>query len=192
LVAEVPTPVVVWLLGPTAAGKTTIAEALTRRLGERAVPVIHFDGDEVRGWFGPDLGFAATDRLRVVGTLARLADKCRAAGLYVVVSALTAHADARAYVRDHVENLVMAYVRCSLETCAARDPKGLYAQARRGEIDTLIGHDGDYAPPEHPDLILDSDAGSVDDLVAAAEEYLVAQGHFTDIGRRTALAPAAT
>ena len=85
-------PVVVWLLGPTAAGKTTLAEALTRRLQGRAQPTIHFDGDEVRDWFGADLGFAAEDRLRVVRTLVHLANTSRAAGLNVVVSALTANA----------------------------------------------------------------------------------------------------
>lgn len=166
------TPVVVWLLGPTAAGKTTIAEALTRRLRERAVPVIHFDGDEVRDWFGPDLGFSAVDRLRVVRTLTSLAGKSHAAGLNVIVSALTAHVEARAYVRDHVDNLITAYVTCSVETCAARDPKGLYARARRGEIDTLIGHDGDYVPPTAPDIMLDTETLTPDQAVATLEAYL--------------------
>lgn len=173
---------IVWLLGPTAAGKTTIAEALARRLRDRAVPVIHFDGDEVRDWFGPELGFAADDRLRVVRVLVDLANKGTAAGLTVVVSALTAHDEARAYVRQNLENLITAYITCSVETSASRDPKGLYAQARRGEIDTLIGYDAPYPPPDDPDLVIDTERLPVADAVRLIEGHLDG----ADDGRRTA------
>ena len=167
---------VLWLMGPTSSGKTTIAEALVARLGAAYVPVVHFDGDQVRAWLGPGLGFAPADRLRVVGALADIADKVSTAGLNVVVSALTANPEARRHVAETVGGLIVAHIKCSPETCARRDPKGLYAKARRGEIDTLIGHDGGYVAPERPDIELDTEALTPEQAAAALEAHLTAGG----------------
>ncbi len=157
---------VLWLLGPTSAGKTTLASRIVMELRERGVPAIHFDGDEVRELFDEGLGFSEKSRLRVVSALVHLANKARDSGLHVVVSALTAGEDARAYVRANVRNLTVGYVTCSIETCARRDPKGLYRQAMNGEIDTLIGYNTEYRPPANPDLILDTETQSLDELSA--------------------------
>ncbi|MCR4267616.1 adenylyl-sulfate kinase [Nitratireductor sp. ZSWI3] len=157
---------VLWLLGPTSAGKTTIAARVVAELRQRGIPAIHFDGDEVRDFFGADLDFSAANRLRVVSTLAHLADKAAEAGLHVVVSALTAGADARALVRSHVRNLSVGFVCCSIQTCARRDPKGLYRKAMNGEIDTLVGYNSEYRPPEDPDFVLDTETHTLDELAA--------------------------
>ena len=155
---------VLWLLGPTSAGKTTLGDHTVVLLRARGVPAILFDGDEVRDWFGPGLGFGSGSRLRVVMTLVHLANKSAEAGLQVIVAALTAGEDARAYVRGHVKDLTLGYVACSIETCARRDPKGLYRKAMNGEIDTLIGFNGTYRPPERPDLVLDTEEYSIEQL----------------------------
>lgn len=157
---------ILWLLGPTSAGKTTLASRVVADLRERGIRAIHFDGDEVRELFGEELGFSDKSRFRVVSALVHLANKARDAGLHVVVSALTAGEDARAYVRAHVRNLTIGYVTCSIETCARRDPKGLYRKAMNGEIDTLIGYNTEYRPPENPDLILNTETRSLDELAA--------------------------
>ncbi len=146
-----------WLMGPTSGGKTTIAEHLLERLRASGLPSMHFDGDEVRAFFGENLGFEDSDRQRVVATLVHLANKTSAAGVNAIVSALTASEDARRLVLDSVKNLMIVYIKCSIETCAERDPKGLYAQAKNGEIDTLIGVNSDYLPPDDPDLVIDTD-----------------------------------
>ena len=65
--------------------------------------------------------------------------------------------DARRVVLDTVKNLIIVYIKCSIETCAERDPKGLYTQAKNGEIDTLIGVNSDYLPPDNPDLVIDTE-----------------------------------
>lgn len=163
---------VLWLMGPTSGGKTTIAEALTERLRGEGWAVMQYDGDEVRNFFGDDLGFKVSDRQRVVGTLVHLANKASTAGVNVIVSALTASEDARALVNNTVNNLHVGYIKCSIETCQARDPKGLYAQANSGEIDTLIGVNSDYLAPENPDLVIDTEQLSVDEAVVAIIEYL--------------------
>lgn len=157
---------VLWLLGPTSAGKTTLATRVVADLRRDGIAAILFDGDEVRDFFGTDFGFGADSRLRVVSVLVHLANKAAEAGLHVVVAALTAGQDAREHVRAHVRNLTLGYVACSTRTCAQRDPKGLYGKAMRGEIDTLIGYNSEYRPPDDPDLVLDTEAYSLDELAA--------------------------
>ena len=157
---------VLWLLGPTSAGKTTLATRVVEDLRECGVAAILFDGDEVRDFFGADLGFGPESRLRVVSVLVHLANKAAEAGLQVVVAALTAGKDAREYVRANVRNLTIGYVCCSIRACAQRDPKGLYRKAMRGEIDTLIGYNSEYQPPDNPDLVLDTESNTVDELSA--------------------------
>ena len=165
-------PFILWLMGPTSGGKTTLAEYCTEQWRAVDVPVIHFDGDEVRDFFGGDHGFRPEDRMRVVNTLIHLANKANDAGVNVVVSALTANPDARAQVARDVRNLVVGYVECPIDVCAARDPKGLYARAKAGEIETLIGWNTPYDPPENPDLVLKTDGADLAGLFTAADTYL--------------------
>ncbi len=138
--------------------------------------MMQFDGDEVRNFFGDNLGFKVSDRQRVVGTLVHLANKTSAAGVNVVVSALTASEDARRLVRDSVNNLQIVYIKCSIETCQARDPKGLYAQASSGEIDTLIGINSEYLAPVNPDLIIDSEKLSPYEAVETIVDFIRQSG----------------
>ena len=133
---------VLWLLGPTSSGKTTIATDLLVSLREKKTPVIHYDGDEIRDLFDESISFSAKDRHRVVSTIVHLANKASDAGLNVIVSALTANNDTRKYVKDRVNKLIIGYVQCSIEECIRRDPKGLYKKAEKGEI---------YGPP-HPSV----------------------------------------
>ncbi len=148
---------VLWLLGPTSSGKTTIAELLLRHLRDNNIQVLHYDGDVVRDFFGDSLGFEPSDRLRVVGTLTHLANKASAAGINVIVSALTANEDARNKVREDIPNVITCYIECTIETCASRDPKGLYGMAKRGEIKTLIGLNTEYLAPQNPDIIINTE-----------------------------------
>lgn len=166
--APPPAGTVLWLMGPTSAGKTTLGTRIVARLRQRGIPAVLYDGDEVRDFFGTDFGFGAQHRLRVVSVLTHLANKASQAGLHVVVAALTAGQDARDHVRANVENLKIGHVSCSVDACARRDPKGLYGRAKRGEIDTLIGFNSEYRPPESPDIVLDTEAYSVDELAGRA------------------------
>jgi adenylylsulfate kinase len=165
-------PFVLWLMGPTSSGKTTLAEYFVSRWRGENVPVIHYDGDEVRDFFGRDHGFRPEDRMRVVGTLIHLSKKANAAGLNVVVSALTANPEARASVAKELDNLVTGYVDCPIEICAERDPKGLYAKAKTGEIETLIGWNTPYDPPQNPDIVLSTNNQQTDELFAIANNFL--------------------
>ena len=167
-----------WLMGPTSSGKTTLGHVLLERLRSRGVPVIHYDGDEVRGFFGSDLGFDEKDRLRVVMTLVHLALKASGASLNVIISALTANKDARKYVNENIKDVIIGYIECPIEICVKRDPKKLYKRAAVGEINTLIGVNSKYVPPKEPDIILESEKYSISCLVDSLEQYLRNKGYF--------------
>ena len=174
-IAEPRVGTVLWLMGPTSAGKTTLGTRIVARLRQEGKLAVLYDGDEVRDFFGPGFGFGAEHRLRVVSVLACLANKASQAGLHVVVAALTAGEDARNHVRTNVQNLRIGHVACSVDACARRDPKGLYGRAKRGEIDTLIGFNSEYRAPDSPDIVLDTESYSVGELASRAVAALFVQ-----------------
>lgn len=161
-----------WLMGPTSSGKTTLARTLAERLRARGRSCLWYDGDEVRDFFGEDLGFRPADRLKVVRTLCHLANKGTREGVNVIVSALTANPEARKMVYGTVERLAVVWVCCDVEECARRDPKGLYERARQGEIDTLIGFNTPYQAPESYRLALRTQDRDVASCVEELEAFL--------------------
>lgn len=164
---------VIWLMGPTSSGKTTIAEKVVTRLREVNIEMFHYDGDEIRDLFGPDLGFSRKERLSVVRSLTHLANKVTSRGINVIVSALTAYDDARQYIDQNVKGLLKVFVQCDLDECKKRDSKGLYEKALNGEIDTLIGYNSPYVPPDDPDLILHSQTQSPSESADEIIHFLI-------------------
>ncbi len=168
---------VIWLMGPTSAGKTTLARSLTERLrNQENLAAVHWDGDLVRDLLGKNLSFSPESRLRVVRALALLAEVTSQSGVLTVVSALTAHEDARQLVRESLPRLLSVHVHCPMDICIERDPKGLYRQAIAGEIDTLIGYNESYNPPEAPDLEINTSSLSVEAGVETLVEFLKKRG----------------
>ena len=169
-------------MGPTSSGKSTIAQLLADTLRCDDVPAIHFDGNVVRSFFGPNLGFTREDRLRGATTCVRLANMVADAGLNVVVSALTANNDARDFVNKNIPNLTLVYLDCPIEICIERDSLGLYRKAKTGEIDpkTLIGLTEPYPPPPNPDITLRTDKLSPEESVARLRSWLTDAGY--DVG----------
>lgn len=150
----------VWLTGLSGSGKSTIAYAVEEQLnaGGRAAYVL--DGDNLRHGINADLGFSQKDRsenVRRVGEIARLmAD----AGLVVLVPVISPYRADRDAVRESHESIglrfVEVFVDTPLEVCEQRDPKGLYARARAGEISGMTGIDDPYEAPLTPELVLES------------------------------------
>ncbi|RBM10320.1 adenylyl-sulfate kinase [Prauserella sp. PE36] len=148
----------IWLTGLSGSGKSTIAVELERRLVAIGRPAYLLDGDNLRHGLNADLGFTADDRtenVRRAGEVARLfAD----AGVVAVVSLISPYRAGRDRVRAAHEAaglpFVEVYVDTPLEVCEARDPKGLYARARAGELTGFTGIDAPYEPPQAPDLVL--------------------------------------
>jgi adenylyl-sulfate kinase len=148
----------VWFTGLSGSGKSTIANAVAERLLEIGRPAYVLDGDNLRHGLNADLGFSAADRaenVRRVGEVARLmAD----AGLVVLVPVISPYRADRDRVRTAHEaaglRFVEVFVDTPLELCEQRDPKGLYAKARAGEVTGMTGIDDPYEPPLSPELVL--------------------------------------
>jgi len=164
---------VLWLLGPTSAGKTTLGRALCKLLRrELTVPVLHLDGDEIRDIFDGAADFSPEGRLRVVRGLVMMADKASEAGVLAIVSALTANENARNFIRRSLPTVLTAYVSCPQSVCMARDPKGLYRQAAAGEIDTLIGFNTPYIPPADPEIVIDTGVNDTQTCVSQLASFI--------------------
>lgn len=172
-------PFVLWLMGPTSAGKTTIGRQFVEDMRATEIPAIHYDGDEIRAFFGDTLGFRPEERLRAVSTCAQLGKKANDAGLNVVISALTANDDARNYVKINVPNLVVTYLICPIDICIQRDSRGLYRKAREGTVDpkTIIGLQSPYEPPINPNITIDTSIHTVEQSISIIKNSLEKDGY---------------
>lgn len=151
-------PVIIWFTGLSASGKTTTANGFAVALRARGHRVEVLDGDEVRRLHG-DTGFDRESRRRQVERLGDLAVELSAAGAIVLVAAISPEDAVRKAVRARApRGFALVYVATPLEVCEARDPKGLYARARRGELRDVAGLDLRYELPEDADLHLDAGA----------------------------------
>jgi bifunctional enzyme CysN/CysC len=156
------------MTGLSGSGKSTLAYLAEELLVTSGRAAYVLDGDNLRHGLNSDLGFAPEDRaenVRRVGEVARLmAD----AGLVVVVPVISPFAADRKMVREAHQQaglgFVEVFVDAPLVLCEERDPKGLYARARAGEISNMTGIDSRYEPPEDPDLRLDTEAFSPGEL----------------------------
>jgi bifunctional enzyme CysN/CysC len=169
---------VVWLTGLSGAGKSTIANHAEEKLVARGRHTYLLDGDNVRRGLNRDLGFTEQDRVENIRRVAEVAKLMVDAGLIVLVAFISPFRDERSTARELFEpgEFVEVYVDTPIAVAEARDPKGLYKKARRGELKNFTGIDSPYEPPEAPEIHLDTTQLTAD---AAAEKilaYLAAAG----------------
>nr|WP_062331732.1 adenylyl-sulfate kinase [Herbidospora sakaeratensis] len=159
---------VVWLTGLPAAGKSTVANTLERRLHGMGLHTYVLDGENVRGGLNRDLGFTPQGRAENVRRVAEVARILVDAGLIVVVALVSPFRTDRAAARDLFADgdFTEVWVDTPPEECARRDPRGLYAQAKAGRLPNLTGQGQPYEPPGHPDLVIDG-TGSPDEAAEA-------------------------
>jgi adenylyl-sulfate kinase len=165
----------VWLTGLPASGKSTVAAALESRLLGEGRPAYVLDGDNLRHGLNGDLGFSPEDRAENVRRTAEVAALMADAGVTVLVALVSPYradrAAARAVHERHGLPFLEVWVSTPLEECERRDPKGLYARARAGELRGMTGVDDPYEPPDAPDLEVGGDGA---DAVLAALRSLSA------------------
>ena len=168
------TPRVVWLTGLSGSGKSTVADALERRLYALGMHTFVLDGDNVRTGINKDLGFTPEDRAENVRRVAEAAKLMLEAGLVVIVALISPfRADRRAAREIFADGeFLEVFVDTPVEMCATRDPKGLYAKAQSGTLPNMTGIGQEYEPPEHADVHLDGTA-AVDDNVEILVRRLV-------------------
>lgn len=147
-----------WLTGLPAAGKTSIAELVERRLREEGRPVLWLDGDELRRGLSRDLGFSAEARAENVRRAGEVACLVADAGVVTVVSLISPYVADRAAVRSRHDDLcvpfIEVWVSTPAEVCERRDPKGLWRRARAGELPDFTGVDDPYEAPEAAELVV--------------------------------------
>lgn len=173
--------IVVWITGLSGAGKSTIAKKCAELLrSEGKLPVV-LDGDEFRAAVGDDLGHDHEGRLLNAYRLARFAGYMARQGHTVLCATMSLFHEVQAFNRKSAPKYLEVYVRVPLDTLVARDPKGLYARARRGEVSGVVAVDLPFLEPLAPDLVLENDK-HLDDVGSLARQIL----HEADRTKRSA------
>ena len=153
--------VVIWITGLSGSGKSTVAAEAERLLVSAGRAAYLLDGDNLRHGLNGDLGFSEEDRRENVRRVGEVSALLADAGLVALVPVISPHRSARSAVRHRVEGAGLRFVEVwmatPLDICEARDPKGLYARARRGELVGMTGVDDPYEPPPSPDLTIGLD-----------------------------------
>lgn len=166
----------VWLTGLSGSGKSTIAARLEESLIHEGRAAYRLDGDNLRLGINGDLGFSAFDRtenVRRVGEIARLFADAGVVSLVPVISPFRSDRDrVRSIHADAGLPFIEVFIDTPLEVCESRDPKGLYAKARAGEISGFTGIDDPYEAPVTPELVIDTTGTSVDEAVARIRALL--------------------
>jgi bifunctional enzyme CysN/CysC len=171
-------PAVVWFTGVSGAGKSTVANLVEKRLHGLGVHTYLLDGDNVRHGLNQDLGFDVAARKENIRRVAEVSRLMVDAGLVVLVSFISPFRAERAVARALVDEgeFFEVFVDTPLEVAEARDTKGLYAKARRGELSDFTGIDSPYEPPEHPEVRLHSDELTADEAAEQVVEALRRRG----------------
>jgi adenylylsulfate kinase len=165
----------VWLTGLSGSGKSAIAQRLERLLFERGFFAQVLDGDNIRSGINNNLGFSMEDRRENIRRIAELARLYLHSGIITINCFISPTREIRAYAREIIgaEDFLEIFINAPLEVCEARDVKGLYEKARRGEIPDFTGIHSPYEAPEHCDFEIRTDQMSVEEAAEKLYAFLL-------------------
>ncbi|WP_079507452.1 adenylyl-sulfate kinase [Mesobacillus jeotgali] len=165
---------VLWFTGLSGSGKSSIANAVSGELFRRGFNEYVLDGDNIRHGLNRDLGFSDHDRTENIRRIGEVAKLFIDSGAIVTTAFISPFKTDRDQVRALFEEgeFIEVFVSCPLEECERRDPKQLYAKARRGEIKDFTGINSPYEEPADPEITIRSDLLSVDEAVTEILGYL--------------------
>ena len=169
----------VWLTGLSGSGKSTVANLLEKALWERGVRSFVLDGDNIRHGLNKDLGFSPKDRTENIRRIGEVAALFTDAGIVNVTAFISPYRADREIARKAMPEgcFVEVYMKCDLEECEKRDPKGLYKKARAGEIPEFTGISAPYEAPENPELVVDTTGQTPEQSLAAILAHLETKGY---------------
>ena len=165
---------VIWICGPSGAGKTTIGRALYDHLKPQCSGIFLLDGDEFRAAMGHDLGFSIDDRRRNGLRIARMSQLLESHGITVICCGATIHEEVQAFSFANFREYHQVFVETSLETLRRRDTKDIYRRALEGKMADVVGIDMKIPIPQTPHLVLNNDENreSFDDLIRNIIEHI--------------------
>ena len=166
---------VVWLTGLSGSGKSTIAQALERKLYNEGFFAQVLDGDNIRSGINNNLGFTIEDRQENIRRIAEVAKLYLNSGIITLNSFISPTIKIRDFAKEIIgrEDFIEIYINAPIEVCETRDVKGLYQKARAGEIKGFTGIDSPYEPPIHPDLEIKTDKLSLEDSVMKIYNHIL-------------------
>eukprot|EP00340_Litonotus_pictus_P007745 CAMPEP_0170520926 /NCGR_PEP_ID=MMETSP0209-20121228/6253_1 /TAXON_ID=665100 ORGANISM="Litonotus pictus, Strain P1" /NCGR_SAMPLE_ID=MMETSP0209 /ASSEMBLY_ACC=CAM_ASM_000301 /LENGTH=569 /DNA_ID=CAMNT_0010807515 /DNA_START=11 /DNA_END=1723 /DNA_ORIENTATION=+ len=179
--------ITLWLTGLSGAGKSTISEALKKKLDSvygSEVPSFIFDGDVIRKGLNKDLGFSKEDRAENIRRIAEVSKLFNSSGQISIVSFISPYASERNFAKEVHQQAKLPFfeihVSTSLEVCEKRDVKGLYKKARAGEIKNFTGVSDPYEEPRNPDINIDTNGKTVEDCVRIILDFIYSKGLLKD------------
>lgn len=170
---------VLWFTGLSGAGKSTLAVEVERRLNERGIHSFILDGDNMRHGLNKNLGFTPEDRKENIRRIGEVSKLFVDAGTMTLSAFISPYREDRDGVRELLDDgeFVEVYVKCSVEECENRDPKGLYEKARQGEIKNFTGISAPYEAPEAPELVVATDEQPLGESVDQVISFLEDEGY---------------
>ena len=162
---------IIWLIGLSGAGKTTLAKKIISDVNKNDTNTILLDGDLVRDIFDNDLNFTMRDRLLNAKRICRLGKFLDDQGINVVCSILSIFPETREWNRKNIKNYFEVFIDTPIETLVARDPKNIYAKFKRGEISNVVGMDIEFTKPKNSDLVIKNNR-SKEDLLKYSDELV--------------------
>ena len=164
----------VWFTGLPSSGKSTIAHRVEKELFNRGIRTYVLDGDNVRHGLNNNLGFSREDRKENLRRIVELSKLMMDAGLIVLAAFVSPYRGDREYVKGRFngDNFLEIYIKCSIEECERRDPKGNYKKARVGIIKDYTGISAPYEEPENPDLLIDTETIDLENSLLKVLELL--------------------
>jgi len=160
---------VVWIIGLSGAGKTTLATDVVSKVRKSYKNVVLIDGDMIRDVFGNDLGHTLVDRRRNADRISQLCKLLDDQGIHVVCAILSLFPDSRLWNRENIKNYFEVFIDAPLGNLIKRDVKGIYARFQRGEISNVAGMDIEFIKPDCPDLVIKNQK-NIDVLMGYADQ----------------------
>ena len=173
---------VIWFTGLSAAGKSTLANALNEKFHSMHIHGYVLDGDNIRHGLNKDLGFSPEDRQENIRRIGEVAKLFVDAGMIAITAFISPYREdrrqARVLVRE--DEFLEVFVKCDLEECERRDPKGMYKKARSGAIKEFTGISAPYEEPEKAEITIDTAKNSVDECIQKLLDYLIQNGYIEE------------
>lgn len=172
---------IIWFTGLSAAGKSTLANALCKELHALHIHGYVLDGDNIRHGLNKDLGFAPEDRQENIRRIGEVAKLFVDAGMVALTAFISPYREDRQQVRKLVKHdeFIEVFVKCDLSECEKRDPKGVYKKAREGKIKQFTGISAPYEEPENAEIVVDTERLTIKESIKQILDFLIQNGYIS-------------